>query len=124
MPVRRHAVTLRRYGNRMARRTKIQTEQTREGILDAARATFLERGLTGTTLEDVASAAGVSRGAIYWHFANKKALFDAMRSRVCLPTIDRTDTTTLSIETRNDGDPLDAVAGFLGDLVAGVTSST
>ena len=106
----------------MVRRTKLDTEYTRQSILAAARATFLERGLTGTTLEDVAGAAGVTRGAIYWHFANKKALFDAMRSQVCLPTIDRTDVTTLAIDVDEDSDPLDAIARFLTDLLAGITS--
>ena len=33
----------------------------------------------------------MTRGAIYWHFANKTALFDAMREQVSVPLIDRTD---------------------------------
>ena len=104
----------------MVRRTKLDTEQTRRSILDAARSTFLERGLMGTTLEDVAGAAGVTRGAIYWHFANKKALFDAMRGEVCVPTIDRTDVTMLAAGATS-GDPLDAIERFLTDLITGVT---
>lgn len=106
----------------MVRRTKLETEQTRSTILDAARATFLQRGMTGTTLEHVASAAGVTRGAIYWHFANKKALFDAMRSRVCLPTIDRTNLTSLAAGDPGGGDPLDAIERFLTGMMNEVTS--
>ena len=105
----------------MVRRTKLETEQTRRTILSAARATFLPRGMTGTTLEHVAGAAGVSRGAIYWHFENKKALFDAMRSEVCVPTLDRTDVTTLVAGVDGD-DPLGAVERFITAMLAEVTS--
>jgi TetR/AcrR family transcriptional regulator, acrAB operon repressor len=103
----------------MARHTKQETEQTRRRILAAARQTFLLRGMTGTTLEHIAKAAGVTRGAIYWHFANKKALFDAMRSQVCLPLIDRTDVTLLAMSRT---DPLGCVERFLLALVDAVTS--
>lgn len=103
----------------MARRTKEDTEQTRRTILDAARRTFLLRGMTGTTLEHIADAAGVTRGAIYWHFANKKALFDAMRGQVCLPLIDRTDVTLLAL---SPDDPLGCVAQFLTETLDAITS--
>lgn len=69
----------------MVRRTKADAETTRHQILDAAEAQFLARGVAHTTLQDVASAAGVTRGAIYWHFADKAALFTAMMDRACLP---------------------------------------
>ena len=104
----------------MARRTKTETEQTRRTILAAARRTFLLRGMTGTTLEHIAKAAGVTRGAIYWHFANKKALFDAMRGQVCLPLIDRTDVTLLAMSR---ADPLGCVEQFLISVLAAVTST-
>ena len=39
--------------------------------------------------------AGVTRGAIYWHFNNKLDLFQAMREQVFLPLIDRMDDTLL-----------------------------
>jgi TetR/AcrR family acrAB operon transcriptional repressor len=38
-----------------------------------------------TSLDDVARAAGVTRGAIYWHFKDKADLFEAMLGRVALP---------------------------------------
>ncbi|MEP7085257.1 MAG: TetR family transcriptional regulator [Betaproteobacteria bacterium] len=103
----------------MVRRTKTETEQTRQRILGAARQTFLRRGMTGTTLEHIAEAAGVTRGAIYWHFENKKALFDAMRGQVCLPLIDRTDVTLLAMSR---ADPLACVEQFLASLLSAVTS--
>jgi len=105
----------------MARRTKEETEQTRLRILSAARQTFLLRGMTGTTLEHIALAAGVTRGAIYWHFANKKALFDVMRSQVCLPLIDRTDVTLLAMSR---DDPLRCIEEFLRGTIEAVTSCT
>lgn len=69
----------------MVRRTKQEALETRDLILDKAEQVFLERGVSRTSLEMIAAAAGLSRGAIYWHFRNKADLFDAMMSRVVLP---------------------------------------
>lgn len=69
----------------MARRTKADALATRHQILDAAEAEFLARGVAHTRLQDVAAAAGVTRGAIYWHFADKAELFNAMMERALLP---------------------------------------
>ncbi|GIX27236.1 MAG: TetR family transcriptional regulator [Burkholderiales bacterium] len=69
----------------MARRTKEEAQETRSRILDAAERVFRDRGVSGTSLEDIADAAEVTRGAIYWHFANKADLFLAMSDRVTLP---------------------------------------
>ena len=71
----------------MARKTKAEAEQTRRQILDAARQVFHARGVTRTTLEQVAQAAGVTRGAVYWHFKNKTALFFALREEISLPLL-------------------------------------
>lgn len=67
------------------RRTKAQAQATREQLLAAAERLFLERGLAATSLQDIARAAGVTRGAVYWHFANKVALAEALFERVDLP---------------------------------------
>ena len=72
----------------MVRRTKEDALATREGILDAAEHLFVRQGVSGTTLQHIATAAGVTRGAIYWHFKNKSDLFDAMCERVRLPMED------------------------------------
>ncbi len=69
----------------MARRTKEEAEKTRERIIDAAEKVFYARGVTRSSLEDVAIAAGVTRGAVYWHFKNKIELFHALAQRVFLP---------------------------------------
>lgn len=55
----------------MARKTKEDTQATREGILDAAEACFHEHGVARTTLEMIGARAGYTRGAVYWHFKNK-----------------------------------------------------
>lgn len=69
----------------MARRTKEDAQRTRDRILDMAEREFQRRGVSRTSLEQIASAAGVTRGAIYWHFRNKSDLFNAMMNRVTLP---------------------------------------
>lgn len=69
----------------MARRTKEEALITRDRILDAAEQAFSTRGVSRTSLGDIAVAAGVTRGAIYWHFRDKGELFCAMIGRVTLP---------------------------------------
>ena len=59
----------------MARKTKQQAQATRQHILDVALKLFSQRGVSATSLADIAQAAGVTRGAIYWHFKNKSDLF-------------------------------------------------
>ncbi|MBB4183501.1 TetR family transcriptional regulator [Sinorhizobium terangae] len=70
------------------RRTKAEAEATRSRILNAAERMFYAKGVSNTTLEEVAKAAGVTRGAIYWHFANKTDLFLALYDAVPLPQED------------------------------------
>lgn len=69
----------------MARRTKADAQATRAGLLDAAEHLFQSRGVARTSLNDIALAAGTTRGAIYWHFKDKADLFVAMMERVTLP---------------------------------------
>jgi TetR/AcrR family acrAB operon transcriptional repressor len=67
------------------RRTKAQAWDTRATILNAAEAVFFSNGVTLTTLDEIAGAAGVTRGAIYGHFRNKDAVFEAIFERFALP---------------------------------------
>jgi len=67
------------------RRTKEEALETRESILDAAERVFFERGVSRSTLDEVARAAGVTRGAVYWHFQNKSDMFNAVVERVRTP---------------------------------------
>jgi TetR/AcrR family acrAB operon transcriptional repressor len=69
----------------MPRRTKQEAQATRDHLLDTAEIVFQRRGVSRTSLSELAAAAGVTRGAIYWHFEDKADLFNAMMSRVTLP---------------------------------------
>ncbi len=62
----------------MPRRTKEEAEKTRQNILDAALEVFTHKGFVRTTLNDIAERAGVTRGAVYWHFRDKVELFIAL----------------------------------------------
>ena len=86
----------------MARNTKEKAQETRERILDAAEDVFYDKGVSNTSLNDVAQAAGVTRGAIYWHFKNKSDLFDAMCRRVRDPMISMIE----GMADRTTADPL------------------
>jgi AcrR family transcriptional regulator len=59
-------------------RREIYSEATRAALLEEATRLFAERGYAATSLEDVASASQVTRGAVYHHFASKQALFEAV----------------------------------------------
>ncbi|OBB81487.1 TetR family transcriptional regulator [Mycobacterium colombiense] len=63
-------------------RRELYSEATRTAILDEATALFAERGFAHTSLEEIAAAGLLSRGAIYHHFAGKKALFEAVLDRL------------------------------------------
>lgn len=72
----------------MARCTKEEALATRDRLLDAAECVFAAKGVSRASLSDIAIAAGVSRGAIYWHFKNKADLFNAMMERTTMPMED------------------------------------
>jgi AcrR family transcriptional regulator len=69
MPRTKHQVKTRR---------ELYSEATRSALLEAATELFATRGYLKTSLEDVAAAAHVTRGAVYHHFASKQALFEAV----------------------------------------------
>ncbi len=69
----------------MVRRTKEDAEKTRTSLLDAAEIVFLRRGVANSSLQEIAKEAGLTRGAVYWHFENKLAIFQAMHRRVKEP---------------------------------------
>ena len=86
----------------MARRTKAEALETRHHILDAAERVFHGKGVSRTSLNDIAREAGVTRGAIYWHFKNKHDVFTAMWERHRLPM----ETITQRAEDPDEPEPL------------------
>lgn len=97
----------------MVRKTKEEASRTRQQIIDAAREVFHQRGVRGSTLEQVASAAGLTRGAVYWHFKDKAELFMAVREDVFFPVMERIDATLYSTEFT---DPLDAIEASIREF--------
>jgi AcrR family transcriptional regulator len=62
----------------MARRKPEEAAQTRQAIVASARQLFTQRGFAGTATTDIVARAGVTRGALYHHFADKTDLFRAV----------------------------------------------
>ena len=60
------------------RRTKEEAAVTRETLLKTALSVFSANGYSATTLEDIAREAGLTRGAIYWHFGSKAELYNTL----------------------------------------------
>ncbi len=65
----------------MARKCKEESERTYNALLDAATQLFIRQGVSKTTLNEIACAAGMTRGAVYWHFDNKDAVIIALWER-------------------------------------------
>ncbi|ACS79405.1 TetR family transcriptional regulator [Maridesulfovibrio salexigens] len=72
----------------MARKTKEEAEKTRQALLASAFKVFNEKGYAKTTLQDIAEDAGVTRGAVYWHFKNKTDLFEKLFDYAFMPVRD------------------------------------
>jgi len=93
------------------RRTKEDAEITRREILKAALNSFTEKGYSATRLEDVAKLAGVTRGAIYWHFDNKEHLYLQLMEE----TIDKYKTRVREVLDK-EGSPLTKIRTLLREL--------
>lgn len=68
---------------RVARRTG-----TRESIMDAATELFAGRGVTSTSIDDIATAAGIAKGSIYYNFESKAGLVEEIMARNSLLVAD------------------------------------
>ena len=69
----------------MARKTALEAEFTRQALIRAGLQVFSEKGYSCSTLEMIAQRAGVTRGAVYWHFKGKEALLQALLDGCVLP---------------------------------------
>ena len=96
----------------MPRRTKEDALATREAILDAAALLFEQQGVAATTLQHIAAKAGVTRGAIYWHFEDKGALFNALLERAKTPL----ETAMQALDARDTDDPLRDLRNCMMDV--------
>lgn len=93
----------------MPRRSKQDALATRDAILDAAELLFERQGVSRTTLQHIAVAACVTRGAIYWHFKDKSDVFNAMMERAVMPL----EAVAQSTEGSKDTDPVGNVRSWL-----------
>lgn len=66
----------------MVRRTRAEMEETRATLLATARKVFSERGYADTSMDDMTAQAGLTRGALYHHFGDKKGLFAAVTAQI------------------------------------------
>jgi AcrR family transcriptional regulator len=81
-----------------------QGRATRGQLIEVATGLFADRGYEGTSIEAVLAAAGVSRGALYHHFAGKEALF-----RAVLEAVSDRVTAEVTEAIRDCTDPVDAM---------------
>ncbi|MRS14603.1 acrEF/envCD operon transcriptional regulator [Enterobacteriaceae bacterium RIT691] len=65
----------------MVRKTKADALVTRQQLISAAIEQFALRGVSETTLTDIADATGMTRGAVYWHFKSKAEIFNEIWSQ-------------------------------------------
>ena len=98
------------------RRSKEDSLKTRRSIVLAARRVFAKRGVSQTSMEQIACAAGVTRGAIYGHFKDKGALFQSMREQIRLPLMDVLNEAML----HSPADPLAGVERYLLAVIEAV----
>src|SRR5271165_5827462 len=95
------------------RRTKAEAEQTRESVIGAAATVFLERGVARATFDEIARAAGVTRGAVYWHFRDKLEIFLTLERRANLANEEFGALLKARVAADRGLDPLDELAGAI-----------
>lgn len=97
----------------MPRRTHEDAQRTKQAILESAMRLFSRRGYESTSLSDIARYAGVTRGAIYWHFNDK----DQILIELCKNIGGDDESTALLVQAAdpNEDDPLGKIRDWLID---------
>lgn len=103
------------------RRTKEDAARTRASIVEAALECFDRHGIAGSTLDQIAAAAGVTKGAIYHHFASKGEILHEMRRQVSVPLLDEADTELLNEAGYT---PLERIERFLAGFLETISRDT
>ncbi|QDX81626.1 hypothetical protein B9N43_10400 [Denitratisoma sp. DHT3] len=99
----------------MARRRKEEADQTRSRILEAAERVFLARGVSLASMDEIARNAGVTRGAIYWHFTGKRDILNVLCMELRIWLLQVKDDLAVQLDLH---EPLNAVALVLKKSVA------
>jgi AcrR family transcriptional regulator len=102
----------------MSRSNRERTEQTRLALLDAARRLFVEKGYADTATPDIVAAAGVTRGALYHHFEDKKALFRAVVEQEAMVVAQSTEAHASASSSPRQA-LLNGTAAYLDAMAAG-----
>ncbi|RAI40959.1 TetR/AcrR family transcriptional regulator [Rhodoplanes roseus] len=101
------------------RRTKEEAGQTRERILAVGERLFRAKGIAAVSVEEIAEAAGFTRGAVHWHFHDKRGLLLALADRRGLPLQRLAD----RVKVDPDLEPLDefqaVIVRAFGDMEQG-----
>ncbi|MEJ7138328.1 TetR family transcriptional regulator [Amphibiibacter pelophylacis] len=107
----------------MARKTRELALETRHRLLDAAELLFDRQGVAATSLQQIATEADATRGAVYWHFRNKADLLDALlHNRVRQPLSALADSLLLQAQAASLQAPLDRVLHLLLGLAEGISA--
>jgi AcrR family transcriptional regulator len=86
------------------RRQQDRTEATRAALLQASRKLFVEKGYAETSTPEIVAATGLTRGALYHHYADKRALFAAVVEQ---------EAATVAGEIENMGPPETALEALI-----------
>src|SRR3982074_511515 len=88
------------------------SEQTRAALVSSAVQLFTNKGYTGTSLDEIAQRARLTKGALYHHFGGKQELFEA-----ALEAVEVKAQAKLSDIITGPGDPWDTVVAGLGAYI-------
>ncbi|MAQ86349.1 MAG: hypothetical protein CMH12_24650 [Maritimibacter sp.] len=95
-------------------RTRLSKSERRDQILKKARQILVKQGLAKTEMEDIRLACGISRGGLYHHFSNKRAVLDALAEEevgLLAEALDDKDASPIIVLLQNGSSHLGADAG-------------